>query len=69
MAFHEKRCPHCSEWTDGSKKTCAHCGERLYAQEERERKLRKSQPGNISTMLIKIKPDDHPVVAFGKRLI
>lgn len=65
--YHQKKCEHCTLWTDGSKHHCAYCGgilDEKYKAENTARKLKKPEPP-----IIKIYPEDGWFMVGFKRVV
>jgi len=67
MAYHQKKCEHCSMWTDGSIHNCAFCGgvlDEVYKKENSARKLKLPEKP-----IIRINLEDGPFTIFFKRIV
>lgn len=67
MAYRERKCEHCNQWTDGNLDRCNYCGLVLDQETKKEneaRKLKVPEPP-----LIKINEDDHLLVKGFKRIV
>ena len=64
--INQKKCEHCSNWTDGNRAFCEHCGEILdYKYRKEIHELEKKQENEPVLMkFIKIKNSDKNIFLF-----
>lgn len=68
----EKKCPVCSEWTDGNKPNCTHCGalidpQQIAARNKKERVdhiIRNKIPSPFERYLEKLSESENPFAKF-----
>jgi len=70
--INEKKCPVCSEWTDGNKPYCTHCGalidpQQIAARDKKERadeKIRYETPSRFKEFLDRLSKSENPFAKF-----
>lgn len=67
--IHEKKCPHCGNWTNSQERNCQLCNGLLYEQEEKEYVRRVENAPQMRLPLIKILPEDAWYIIAGKRVV
>lgn len=64
----EIKCPQCKKWNFGRPEHCTHCNHSFFEKEKKELMERKSWK-EFSMPVIKINPEDSPLLNFFKHII